>query len=152
MTEASCLVTFWTDEVSIMKKVNAIWAIPIAFVVGVSPMSAVEENNLPKDVSQEHFEAHVKNIENRLNRLGYSERTDAPKGTQASISFRLDKNGKVSNVRLIAPSGIKNFDDICLKGIEDKSPLRPFPHELVVQVVYRPKDLTLSVQIDDKIK
>lgn len=131
-----------------MKKRINLWAIPLAFLMGASPMCASENNKLPKDISQQHFDAHVKDIESRLNRVGYSERTDAPSGTRATIRFRLDKDGKVSNIKLLTSSGIKSFDDVCIKAIEDRSPLRPFPKELLVEVVYKPKDLQLAVQIE----
>ncbi|MEE8044487.1 MAG: energy transducer TonB, partial [Thermodesulfobacteriota bacterium] len=48
----------------------------------------------------------------------------------ALISFKVDGNGRVNNVRVKESSGNSSFDEYCVKAINRSAPLPPPPHEL----------------------
>jgi len=48
----------------------------------------------------------------------------------ALISFKVDGNGRVNNVRVKESSGNSSFDEYCIKAINRSAPLPPPPYEL----------------------
>ena len=60
----------------------------------------------------------------------------------ALISFKVDGNGRVNNVRVKESSGNSSFDEYCVKAINRSAPLPPPPYELAEEAKNNGVELT----------
>ncbi|MBK9282205.1 MAG: energy transducer TonB [Candidatus Obscuribacter sp.] len=127
---------------------RAILFVSTCILMICGPPGMCDNKNLKNEISGEYFKAYVIDVEKRLNRMSYPVRTEAPKGTQAIITFQIEESGDVNNIKLAASSGNKNFDEACLLDVENRAPFRPFLRKLSVKAVYEPLKTEVTVKPD----
>ncbi len=83
-------------------------------------------------------------IEQMLNKIDQAwenpVRSDLPLSTV--IYFRIQKDGKVSDLQIEAPSGFASFDNACKRGILNADPFPPLPSDFA--------DLYLGIHLEFK--